>query len=98
MTKPDEDVSELKSSILLKFLKGKPKNSDEVVLTYENDEPAEAAAVPAHVATDPGPAVAAVVPPPAPVETHATGFVDPMPMLPDASIHDAKRRSPRRRR
>jgi S-DNA-T family DNA segregation ATPase FtsK/SpoIIIE len=63
LTKPDEDVADLKSSILLSFRKKKP--TDEVDLHYENDEPAPAAAQPAHVdAADPGPAAAVTVPPP----------------------------------
>jgi S-DNA-T family DNA segregation ATPase FtsK/SpoIIIE len=99
VTKPDEDVSELKSSILLKFLKKTQQPSDDVTLTYENDEPAQAAAVPAHADADPGPAVAAVVPPkivaPAPqitttvVEAPVIGFVDPVAAIAEASIHDA---------
>jgi S-DNA-T family DNA segregation ATPase FtsK/SpoIIIE len=88
LTKPDEDVTELKSSILLKFLKPKNKPDDAVDLTYENDEPAEAVAVPAHVdAADPGPAAPAVVPvAPKQPEAH---FVDPVPLMPEASIEDA---------
>jgi S-DNA-T family DNA segregation ATPase FtsK/SpoIIIE len=87
LTKPDEDTADLKSSILLKFLKNKPKPSDEVELTYENDEPAVGAG--AHMEADPGPAEAAVVPPPeVPVPAAANGFVDPVPASRDASIHD----------
>jgi DNA segregation ATPase FtsK/SpoIIIE, S-DNA-T family len=89
LTKPDEDTADLKSSILLKFLKPRQKTSDAVELTYENDEPAEAVAVPAHVdAADPGPAASAVVPliPIKPADAH---FVDPVPVMPEASIEDA---------
>jgi S-DNA-T family DNA segregation ATPase FtsK/SpoIIIE len=98
VTKPDEDVAELKSSVLLKFLKGKLKSEPEVELTYHNDEPAPAAAVPAHVEADPGPAAPAVVPvkvtapdpvvvpPVEPTETH---FVDPAARIKEASIEDA---------
>jgi S-DNA-T family DNA segregation ATPase FtsK/SpoIIIE len=94
LTKPDEDVDELKSSVLLKFLKGKLKSEPDVVLNYHNDEPAAAATVPAHVDADPGPAVAVVVPPPAPVPATSTApattlFVDPVPAMPEASIEDA---------
>jgi S-DNA-T family DNA segregation ATPase FtsK/SpoIIIE len=95
LTKPEEDVSELRSSVLLKFLKKTQKPTDEVELTYHNDEPAQAAAVPAHAENDPGPAAAAVIPPPAPVvveaikDQPATGFNDPMPAMPEPSIHDA---------
>jgi S-DNA-T family DNA segregation ATPase FtsK/SpoIIIE len=94
LTKPDEDVDELKSSVLLKFLKGKLKSEPDVVLNYHNDEPAPAATVPAHVDADPGPAVAVVVPPPAPAPATSTApattlFVDPVPAMPEASIEDA---------
>jgi S-DNA-T family DNA segregation ATPase FtsK/SpoIIIE len=89
-TKPDEDPADLKSSVLLKFLKSKIKSSDAVELTYENDEPAAAAAAPAHVdSTDPGPAAPAVVPTPIPVQAADPVFVDPVPVMPDASIEDA---------
>ena len=37
------------------------ESEPDVELTYHNDEPAQAAAVPAHVDADPGPAVAAMV-------------------------------------
>jgi S-DNA-T family DNA segregation ATPase FtsK/SpoIIIE len=88
--KPDEDPADLKSSVLLKFLKSKIKSSDAVELTYENDEPAAAAAAPAHVdSTDPGPAAPAVVPTPIPVQAADPVFVDPVPVMPDASIEDA---------
>jgi S-DNA-T family DNA segregation ATPase FtsK/SpoIIIE len=95
VTKPDEDVSDLRSSVLLKFLKKTQKPTDDVELTYENDEPAQAAAVPAHLENDPGPAAPAVIPPPAPVvveqlkDQPAIGFNDPMPVTPEPSIHDA---------
>jgi len=85
LTKPEEDPTDLKSSILLKFLK-KTKNNDAVELTYDNDEPAVATAAPAHVdPADPAPAPAATIPekPPAPQ------FVDPVPVTPEASIEDA---------
>jgi S-DNA-T family DNA segregation ATPase FtsK/SpoIIIE len=88
LTKPDEDVSELKSSVLLKFLKAKIKNDDKVELSYENDEPAPAVAAPAHVdSADPGPAAPAVVP--AAVKPAEAAFVDPVPAMADASIEDA---------
>jgi S-DNA-T family DNA segregation ATPase FtsK/SpoIIIE len=103
MTKPDEDVSELKSSVLLKFLKGKLKGEPEVELTYHNDEPAPA--IPAHADADHGPAAPAVVPPvappiapvvpvvkvtPMPAEPPAESqFVDPAAGVKDASIEDA---------
>jgi S-DNA-T family DNA segregation ATPase FtsK/SpoIIIE len=87
LTKPDDDSTDFKSSILLKFLKPKSKD-DAVELTYENDEPAAAAAAPAHVdAADPGPAAPAVVP--VVVKPAETLFVDPVPVTPDASIEDA---------
>jgi S-DNA-T family DNA segregation ATPase FtsK/SpoIIIE len=68
LTKPDEDIADLKPSILLSFRKKKP--TDDVDLHYENDEPAPAAAQPAHVdAADPGPAAAVTIPPPPAVIT-----------------------------
>ena len=53
--------TELKSSVLLKFLKQKLKPEGDVELNYHNDEPAPAVTTPAFVdAADPGPAAAAV--------------------------------------
>ena len=95
VTKPDEDAADLKSSVLLKFLKGKLKPESDVELTYHNDEPAPATALITHMDTDHGPAVAAKVPVIAPAEilevnptSPDKGFVDPAAAMADASITD----------
>jgi S-DNA-T family DNA segregation ATPase FtsK/SpoIIIE len=70
VTKPDEDEEDLKKSVLLRpWRKDKPKEND-VELTYDNDEPAPAAAEAAFIdAADPGPAAAATVPAPTALAT-----------------------------
>ena len=66
LVKPDDDPDELKAPVRLR-LWPKLRRVTDVELTYENDEPAAAAAEPAHVDdADPAPAPAAVIPPPPP--------------------------------
>jgi len=88
--KPDEDAADLKSSVLLKFLKGKLKSEPDVELTYHNDEPAAAAAVAAHVDADPGPAAAAVVP----ISPANSLFVDPVQEVREATVEDGLAAAP----
>ncbi len=65
LVKPDEDPEDLKAPVRLSLWPR--RNRDQVDLTYDNDEPAAAAAEPAHVGeADPAPAEAAVIPPPPP--------------------------------
>jgi S-DNA-T family DNA segregation ATPase FtsK/SpoIIIE len=81
LTKPDEDPEDLKAPVMLRpwsnWLSRSKK--DDVELTYENDEPAPAAAEAAFIdAGDPAPAAPAVIPPPPPV----TPEVPVTPMTP----------------
>jgi S-DNA-T family DNA segregation ATPase FtsK/SpoIIIE len=65
LVKPDEDPEELKAPVRLSLWPR--RNRESVDLTYDNDEPAVAAAEPAHVGdNDPDPAEPAVIPPPPP--------------------------------
>ena len=68
LVKPDEDPEEMKAPVRLSLWPR--RNRDSIDLTYDNDEPAVAAAEPAHMGdADPTPAVAAIIPPPPPPPT-----------------------------
>jgi S-DNA-T family DNA segregation ATPase FtsK/SpoIIIE len=90
LTKPDEDPEDLKSPVLLRpwsnWLSRSKKDADDVVLTYENDDPIPAAPAAAEAAfidaADPAPAAAAVIPPP---PEPAAEITEPAPAAPAPS-------------